>query len=258
VKNRISSFINKFRKCDLKKIDYTEVLEDVQKVVVGIPFPVVSLWQNEVIERIRNNYNGEIFYNINSISLREDVENITEFGRANTPNKPVFYGTLGFKNQDHARITTVVETHKTLRTKNINTEEQQIFTSGRWIVKGELQIILLPFHELTKNIRLTLASDHFTSGIQEQFSSYSEEILDLLHFFSTEFAKEVYNHNDYKLTAAFTDVFLNSYGLDGIVYPSVKSEFKTENIAIKKKSLSKIELLKAAMFELFINKDQVF
>ncbi len=46
--------------------------------------------------------------------------------------------------------------------------------------------------------------------------------------------------------------------MDGIIYPSVRAEYKTHNIALKPESVKKIELIKAGMFDLISDKEKVF
>lgn len=252
-------FISKYKQSDISEFEYSEILTDIHKSIVGTPFPIVSLYRNELIERIRNNYNEEIFMEEKQVSLRTNLQNITEFGRVNKPHHSNFYGTLADDNLDLARITTVIETHRTLRTRNISTTEQQIFTTSQWLAEGDFKLLIIPFHsQANRNKRLGKTAQHFSAAISIDFGKLSTEILELLAFFSDCFGREVNNHLNYKLTAAFGEVFMKDYQLDGIIYPSIKSEFQTQNIVLNHSGVSKLKLHKVGMFELFIHKDQVF
>ena len=254
----IQQFISKYEKSDIASFEYSEILSDIHDSVIGTPFPIVSLFEGELIERIRNNYNGEIFRQQQEVSLRTDLQNITDYGRVNKPHQSNFYGTLMDDNLDLARITPVIETHPTLRIRNTKTTEQQIFTTSQWLAKDNLRLLIVPFYTEAKNKRLRAAAEHFTSTISFDFADLSSKILQFLQFFSDHFGREVSDHLNYKLTAAFGEVFMQDYNLDGIIYPSIKSEFQTQNIVLKSNSMSKLELHKVGMFELFIHNDQVF
>jgi len=256
---KIKSFIEKYANATIQDVCFKEVIKDIHEVVIGVPFPIVSLWNGETIERIRNNYNEEIFYRAEDIYLRKDIENITEYGRVNSPYTSRFYGTLGDNNPDKARITTLLETNKILRSEDLNSDVQQIFTTGLWEVKCDLRILVLPFHPLAyKNSRLKYASENFSKTIKEEFPEIATEVFGLVHFFSDHFGRKVLNHFDYKLTAAFGEVFLTDYGLDGIIYPSIRAEYETQNIVLTPQAAKNLNLYKVGMFEVFIHKNQVF
>lgn len=254
----IQQFISKYDKSDIASFEYSEILADIHDSVVGTPFPIVSLFDGELIERIRNNYNGEIFRKQEEVSFRTDLQNITDYGRVNKPHQSNFYGTLMDDNLDFARITTVLETHPTLRIRSTKTTEQQIFTTSQWLARGKFRLLIVPFHTGAKSKRLRATAEHFTSAISFGFGVLSPKILEFLQFFSEHFGRGVSNHLNYKLTAAFGEVFMQDYELDGIIYPSIKSEFRTQNIVLNEKGMSKLELHKVGMFELFIHNDQVF
>lgn len=251
-------FIAKYDSSQISEIDYVEILNDLRQLVVGIPFPIVSPHKGDIIERVRINYDGEIFKYETEVSLRTDLDNISEFGRLNKPEQANFYGTFVDDDITKARITTINETHRTLRKRNTKTVESQIFTTSQWQVKDDLRLLVLPFHsEVRNNSRMLHTAVYFRLSIEKSFGSSAQGIQNVLNFFSDQFSKEVQDHLDYKLTAAFGEVFMEDYEIDGIVYPSLKADFETQNVALSPKAMSKIRLFKVGMFELFINEDHV-
>jgi hypothetical protein len=258
-KDLIHRFLNKYQDAHISAIPFEEIKSDIHEVIVSIPFPTVALDDRELIERIRNNYDGEIFESWTQLSARKDINNIQTYGRLNVPYSSVFYGTLEGANLDMARITTIMETHKIFRNDIIDATLQQIFTTSQWKVNGNLTLLIIPFHnasDMSQRIKTTAVKflDRFVRDFPQDYPSF----IKLLNFFSQQLAKPVLDHEQYKFTAALSEVFLKDYHLDGIIYPSIKTGYQTENIAVKAESVNKLELFKVAMFELFIHKKQTF
>jgi hypothetical protein len=256
---KIKEFVSKYQNINLTNISFEEVRNDIEKVIIGIPFPTVSPRIGQYLERIRNNYNGEIFNSIENISCRIDYENIAECGRANLPKNSIFYGTLITEEMRYARITNVLETSKALRNKENDSFSRQIFTSGQWRVKEKMRLLVLPFpnEEYLKSEISIKTNEIFLSELKQQYPETHGEMILLLNFFSNEFSKpNINSHHDYKITATLTDIFYKKYHYDGILYPSVRADYTSQNIAIKSEAAHKIELEKAAIFELFVNGKQ--
>src|SRR5688500_17556952 len=93
-KDLIHRFLNKYEDAHISAIPFEEIKSDIHEVIVLIPFPTVALDDRELIERIRNNYDGEIFESWTQLSARKDINNIQTYGRLNVPYSSVFYGTL--------------------------------------------------------------------------------------------------------------------------------------------------------------------
>lgn len=255
---RIKNFISKYH-AGIRHLRIEEICEDVRSVVSSLPFMIVSL-KNEVrLERVRNNYNGEIFTNEQDLSFRIDLENITEYGRANIMHESVFYGSMFPKDIAFARITNILETNKILKNGIKDHRGRHKFTTGQWEVVGHLNIAVLPFNDraLLNNYITRIEYERYMNSINSLPKRDQQLIILLMNFLANEFGKDIIDHTDYKLSAAFSHVFLSSLGLDGIIYPSRKAEFKSYNIALKPSAVNNIRLLKAGLYELEINGTQV-
>ena len=106
--------------------------------------------------------------------------------------------------------------------------------------------------------RLRITAGNFKRHFERDFPHRYPNFIKLLIFLSKQLAQPIHDHEQYKFTAALSEVFLKDYRLDGIIYPSIKTGYQTENIAVKAESVNKLELFKVAMFELFIHKKQTF
>jgi hypothetical protein len=256
--DKIICFLFKYR--DLRvNPPIAEVIADIHDVIISVPFMVAPLSPGVRLERVRNNYNGEIFNKVEEMSFRPDVVNIKEYGRANLIHQSVFYGCMFPQNIEFARLTNVIETNPILRSGNKNHKGNNIFTTGQWEVKGLINLLILPLNEkaILNNYITRVEFEHYMKELNRLSSETRELVFELVKFFANEFAKPVINHIDYKLTAAFSYVFMVEYGIDGVVYPSVKAEYRSHNIAMTPAATLSLELLKVGMYELLIDGTQV-
>lgn len=256
--NKIIWFLSKYRDGRARP-PIQEMIADIHNVIISIPFMVAPLKQGVRLERVRNNYNGEMFSKISDLSSRPDIEKIKEYGRANLMHESVFYGCMFPENIEFARLTNVIETNPILKSGNKTHKGKYIFTTSQWEVIGFINLLILPLNEkaILNNYITNVEFDHYILELNKVNSNVRNIVYELVKFFADEFAKPVEDHKDYMLTAAFSHVFMVDYDIDGIVYPSVKSEYRSHNIAIKPSSLIGLDLLKVGMYELFIDKTQV-
>src|SRR5689334_13742972 len=91
--------------------DITKLESLIHQILRITPIPKVDLMTGLEVQRIRNNYHGEIFYSESEISIRKDIWNIKEFGRCNFPNDSKFYCSLSSKYIKDIRVTNVLETN---------------------------------------------------------------------------------------------------------------------------------------------------
>jgi hypothetical protein len=87
--------------------------------------------------------------------------------------------------------------------------------------------------------------------IGNEFSGRVDDIAYLLEFFSDEFAKkEITSHEDYKISAAYADMIINSKTALGITYPSVRTDYQGYNVALSIPAVENfLELEVVAMFK---------
>lgn len=252
----IEILLNELASCHFKQ--KFEAMRECLSIISEItPIGVVQIRPNTFIERIRNNYNGEIFSSKNEISYRKDLHNITEFGRANIPYTSIFYGSLSSSYINEIRVVNVLETNKEFRfSKPI--KKRQIFTSGRWRTIYPLTLALFSFNREAALNNLEVLNDSiqlsklFSALPYSQRKAFVESNTFLSNFFTM---KSIRSHLDYSLTAFFSDIILEKMPIDGILYPSVRAGYRTYNIALKPSVVEfKTQFEIAAMFELFAYK----
>jgi hypothetical protein len=225
------------------------------------PIPTIPIEKGLIIERIRNNYKGEIFYSESELSFRTDPWNVKEFGRANLPNSSRFYGSIKSNYIDEIRIVNVMETNKAFR-ENKRIKKTQVFTSGQWITNTDLKAAIFPFYKsaIIYNEEVKFHALKFESIIdkfsKEQKSTYKS----ILNFISYHYGlKTINNHLDYACSALISELLFINEDFDAILYPSVRANYTTYNLVLEPHVvMDKLSFINAAMFELFLDGRKAF
>ncbi len=191
-----------------------------------IPVAFIEHYPSNLIRYRRHNKGEKFFYNVEELTYRQDILDINNFGRANEPGQGLFYCNDNF-NQE-AGITEAVSIFRG------NTEsKEEILSVGAWNLKEKLTLAVI----------LPSKSNH---GINEEFDSIKEfyenfedsdnykELIIFNEFLSKEFASDLIKHkSNYKITCAFSNYIKETYpNVDGIMYPSIKAEFKDINLVL--------------------------
>jgi len=96
----------------LATTSYEEILQLFQ-MIGNIPIPLARLAPGTDIERARPNDRNNLFTRVSELSYITDkaiIENrMTEYGRANKPHQPVFYGSIQSSQIYHPRVTAIAE-----------------------------------------------------------------------------------------------------------------------------------------------------
>jgi hypothetical protein len=241
--------------------DLTKLERLVKQLLNITPVPKLEIQFGVPIQRLRNNYHSELFTSEDEISFRQDYRNIKEFGRCNFPNSSKFYGSLNSKYINETRIVNVLETNKEFREKKM-VRKRQIFTSGEWITTQPLNVAIFPFdrNAILYNEEIKFHAEKFGSIIGEFTPEQKVIYKRVLKFISYYYSlKHIFNPLDYTISAYITELLFDKYGFDGILYPSVRAEYKTYNLVIEPNSvISKLRLDKAAMFELYLVRKNAF
>ena len=153
-----------------------------------------------------------------------------------------------------------METNKVFR-DNLSIRKRQVFTSGNWVIRQPLIVAVFPFNKFAKSVNSEIYSHaEKYEEIISSFNSNERQIANkALPFISYHLSKKhIKSHWDYSISAFFSEFIIDKYNLDGILYPSVRTNYKTYNLMIEPPSINKLELTQAAMFELFIDRKKIF
>ncbi|MCD8433580.1 hypothetical protein LNJ05_12485 [Tenacibaculum finnmarkense genomovar ulcerans] len=248
-------FIDSIKKADLSKVSYNKIVSDIKFNSIKLPYTTTLIKKGQFIERGRINNNQEIFNSEFEISYRTDTGNITKFGRANKPFQSRFYGAMPSNNLKLARIVLFSELVEQFR-DTTTTEHETTMTIGRWFVKEDFEVADVCYS--SRYFGVSDLKDKYNYWVNKTKNTEigKKEFQELLEFFSNEFSKpHIENHSDYKLSSIYTDLAILANGLKGIIYPSVRTDYLANNIALPAETVEQyLELKEVAVFE-FSNKN---
>lgn len=229
---------------DLENVDYEEIKEIISKSIRQVPIATAFLRKGWFIDRVRVNKGSELFTKEDEISYIKDqyvIDNyLTQLGRANKPHQVMFYGAVKSSEIWQPRATAIFETSQLLKDKDAVNVEGELLTVSRWKVLEDILLIEIVFDDdaIRKNPDTHAAFNHH----MKQFAHHPLREMGLrqIQFFSKEFAKQVENNWEYKISVAYTDLILhdkkpsiNGYPIEGIAFPSVPSDHKGQNVVLR-------------------------
>jgi hypothetical protein len=245
---------------NLHYVDY-DIIYNVIRDMPDKAIPIAKIKKGAPIDRVRINKNGQIFNSISEINYITDskVLESLEFGRANKAKQGVFYGAIESNEISQHRIVSYFETSEILKDLDKFDTIEEIFTVSRWIVKEEFQVIEMIFSDEAIKASIDTKSSYDFQLLKLADESLKEHYIAQLKFFSNEFAKvEIDTTDDYKISSAYINYLWDNTSFKGVTYPSVKSLYKGQNIALKPECVDKyleLELVCMCKFERKNNTD---
>ncbi|RZK01448.1 MAG: hypothetical protein EOO46_20280 [Flavobacterium sp.] len=220
----------------MEEVDYDYIMDVLKNSVRKIPIPIAKLHQYATIDRARKNDEEKLFTDIDQLSYIKDkdiIDNyLTEFGRANKPHEPMFYGAISSSVLDKQRVTAIAETSKLFQDRNGCNLKGELYTISRWETKSELLVVEVVFasEAIKVNPDIKKAFEKQTEFAKEAGADDLEFYTDFLVFISEQFARETKSHNDYKIAAAYTELVLKHPDICGVIFPSVQTRFLGVNV----------------------------
>ena len=220
----------------LNEIEYEDIKTLIKESIRHIPIALAKLHKNAAIDRARINKNTPFFNSQKDLSYITDEEVIEkylkDFGRANKPHQPLFYGAITSELIKENRMTAYLETSTMLRDTEAINLEGELFTLSRWRTNQELIVPEIVFSEEAISANPQIAESfklHYSALMQEPMR---ELALKQLQLFSQEFARKANTHHDYKIAVAYADLLMTEGNHPGIIYPSVQSGYQGYNIVL--------------------------
>lgn len=218
---------------DLKNDVSSESYIHIKNILANqiLPIPFIS-YKPFRLMRTRSHRKGEVlFENIEDLTFRKDILNINYFGRANEPGQGLFYC-----NDNLNEGTGFSESMNVFR-GNPNSNEEKI-TIGAWDIDRELNLaVILPSEYKEIDSSLINSATKSYNLIDDGTENY-KDLKVMLEFIANEFTLDIIkDKSNYKITSAFTNYIKDKFSsVDGIVYASVKSALKGENIVLWEKT----------------------
>lgn len=249
----VKELVDTLKKADLSKVAYDKILAVINLNEIRIPYTTAMIRTGVIIERGRINNQKDIFNSEFEISYRTDTGNIKEFGRANKPYQSRFYGSMP---SPEIKMPTIVLFSELVEQFNERTlsDYDVTMTIGRWFVKEDFEVADICFSE--NYFEVGDLKNRFDYWIEKTKDTdlNNEDFKNLLFFFSNEFSKtHLKSHFDYKLSCLYTDIAIYMNKLNGVSYPSVKTDYKANNIVLDPRAVEKyLELREVAVFRFII------
>jgi len=251
-----------FSKLNLAMTPYSKILGMVRTDFL-LPVTIAQVHSGQYVERIRINYEPKAFTRKDEISYIKDPALIKTFGRANTPGQAMFYGSVMSSRVALPMIPALAETVTELQgiNKGVSTRKMLI-TLGKWKVKKDLILAELVFNRQAATISADTKRAYETQMkmLAEKHTNFQlKQLVAVLEFYSEQFAKRSDNHEDYKISAAFTDQVCKIKGIQGVIYPSVQTEFEGTNVALTPEAVETcLELEEALILSVDIRNGKTF
>lgn len=232
--NELQTRLQSLKDLDLSITPFSEILDIINSDIL-LPILISKIHAGHYIERIRINKAGEIFTKKTELSYRTDFNNISTFGRANSPGFSMFYGAVISSPINLPRIVALAETDESLRNKG-KVDKNFIITVSKWKILQDIHLAEMVFmkNRIATTPEIGHAYNFHLKNFRENMPEEEvQKLVAIIEFFSEEFAKsDIASDTDYKLSAAYSEIALKSGIVKGVIYPSVRTDYEGSNVAL--------------------------
>jgi hypothetical protein len=199
-------------------------------------------------------YLSQVRDNLEHVDITDPdtLDKYVGFGRANFPKQTVFYGAIPTPKIEYPRGTAYLETTDFFSRKPLLDNFTETFTSGRWVILEDIPVMEMIFSDDALN-----ESDYAQASLKTQTEAIQnrklkQHYIDQGKFFSNEFSRDDCRGipDNYKISASYANYVWESTDIKGVAYPSVKTDFKGQNVALLPELVDGyLRLDKVAMFK---------
>ncbi len=238
------TIVRKLRRLDLSKYPKEEIKYLLEQLELKL-YCITYNFKLKVFLRVRRNENNsESYINVSDYSYKPFEKN-TEYCRASIPNKSMFYASVVLENNFDSEVRCRLKNICAFETLPLIQDplsiDKQKISYGLWQLNGSINLLtILDFKNYNKNPKIKEMLNHYI-GESTAYNVKESEILS--NFISEEFTKKCEKDYEYMISAIFSDLLCNNDSFDGILYPSVKKDYKEFNVALKPEVMGKMELL---------------
>lgn len=227
---------------ELDRIDeFKATYEEIKNLISKLrPYSLitVNLQKGQTIIRGRMNEDNTSFFSKCQLTYTPQQFN-NNYLRASTPFNSMFYGIVttddsDVKNLIGPRIQCIAEISEWFTNKKLKGHRRVTF--GYWEVKRPLRLYAVVQHKSFRD------NNTLTKELYSAFQKYSlknpeiaAQTFAITDYFAKEFAKPVTlgEFFKYKKSAILTESLMETSGLSGIFYPSVRNDGNCYNIALR-------------------------
>ncbi len=218
-----------------------------------VPVSEGKLQEKTIIIRGRLNEVNIMFTSERDLSYHPYEQAIRNYGRASVPLRPVFYGTILTESYEAGLDTVLSELGEIRRLANNTNRESRgpiFLTLGVWRVRRPFSIAEVVFSRrfIAEVPWVRESFIHYFKNFSEKLTADELEAVTLImNFISDEFAKsDISSHEDYLVSAAYSQFLLESNSVEGLIYPSTRKNGHSVNVALYPFTVDKcLELVEA-------------
>ncbi|MBO9595010.1 MAG: RES family NAD+ phosphorylase [Niabella sp.] len=230
----IRTKLQELQSLDLNSLSFEDLKQQIRSGFLPVLFTRISA--GNYVERVRLNKGIKVFERPSDLSYITNPEIIRSYGRANAKGSSIFYGAVISSNISIPHIVALAETEELLRSKEKGKQKQVLMTVSRWVIVSDMTLVEMVFSKaaILKQQEVKKAYDFQLELLRKDLpEDVVDAFVDLLTFFCDEFAKSnIESDSDYKLTAALSEVLFEIETIQGIIYPSVRTELEGSNVAL--------------------------
>lgn len=254
--------IKLLKEIDLSKYPYDVIKQLINTVTVGLPIMTVTILKGKRLVRSRPNKDIRRFYELKDLSFLPQIWN-TNYKRASTPFNTMFYASTSAPNQKSTIRETEITFYETIPFLNsLDSLGYAKITYGNWFPKEDLTLLaIIPYtKKYEKNNFIGEMKKHYDANLKDTPNEYlTKASIDFLELISSEFSKNVEEEKDYEylISAIFTEILMKNNCLDGVFYPSIKSDDTCFNVALNPNIMHKLSLMVVYECSIFKNKEKI-
>lgn len=226
----------------LKDLDFrSSISDDVKKILSHAGFLSIDcmLKKGTVIVRTRD----EKGCSKKSEMTYCPVEKATNNQRASLEGQTMFYGVISDDSHsvENAEAISIAESSKLCRKGKLSVGIEN-FSVSYWEVKKPLKVAAFITDETFSNVQNNLLLNILRNAFKEKCkeTDVSQNDIDLARFISSEFSKKVKEPCEYLISATLSDIIINEFGYDAVIFPSVPFRGQAGlNIAISPNAVDK-------------------
>ena len=250
--------IEKIRNLDLNTVEIDEIKSLIYQLG-KFALMAVDISKDAYVLRGRVDSSLCPYKSQEDFSYIKDENKVFAKGRVNREKQSIFYGCTSTDDEDYCQLQSMFEITGLLDDHSPEKDEEYI-AMGKWRVKKPFTAWAIVHHKdfIEKNDSIAHMHENYLTFL-ENYPEKKEDYFLISEYFSSEFGKVVRkgNEHEYKISIAFAEV-LFEYGIEAILYPTVKDEGKGFNIAILKHIVdTKLEYAKALIWRVLKNEKHI-
>ncbi|RYY37657.1 MAG: hypothetical protein EOP46_01800 [Sphingobacteriaceae bacterium] len=253
--DRIERYLEKLKALNLENTNYFQLTKEIDENLGMMPFSGICIKKGTELFRARKNSHlkGKMFSALSELTIRIDEE-ITTFGRANTPCKGIFCCSLDQYTAAREVTQWQLDDFGALIRKGVAFFNYHPFTQfmtiSKWKTKEDLYFFTaFNDNEFEVGTSNDLIINQFKLRYKFDKERYKISKAMVEAFFQSEFEKQTINGQfDYYFSAYYSSIVYNMakhISLAGLIYKSVAFDLEGFNFAIPRNKLKSLEFVSA-------------